>query len=349
MEKKNKHIVIITPGFPLNETESNFVTSIQLFTQEFHNNTPYKVSIISYRYPFDKGIYFWNDIPVYTFKKPRSILLRPVKWWAIFRTLLLIHRNHPIEVIQSFWLSQSAALGYWFAKYYKIKHFTTLLGQDVLQTNKFAYLLPLSKMNLISVSNNQQKLMFQNFKITPRLIPLGITENPFINQFDKTIDIIGLGSFIPLKNFELFIEVIFEINKIRPLKVVLLGDGVLRKRLEQKTEKLHLEAVIEFLGCLTYKETLCKLAQSKILLHPSQYEGFGMVFPEALQAKSMIVSQDVGCALASNNWKIANTKTQMAEACLSLLDQNFDDSQPKPLQISEMVQLYLNLYSNENI
>ena len=346
---KNKHLVILTPGFPLNETESNFVTSIQLFVQEFHDNTSYKVSIISYRHPCDKGIYFWNGIPVHTFKKPHSFFLRPIKWWTIFRTLLQIHRNHPIDVIQSFWLSQSAALGYWFTKYYKIKHFTTLLGQDVLPNNKYAYMLPLSKMNLISVSENQQKLMLQNFKTQTRLVPLGITENPCVDQFDKTIDIIGLGSFIPLKNFELFIEVIFEINKTKPLKVVLVGDGILRQRLEQKTKELQLEAVIEFLGCLTYKETLCKLAQSKILLHPSQYEGFGMVFPEALQAKSMIVSQDVGCALASNNWKIANTKTQMTEACLALLDQNFDDSQPKPLQISEMTQLYLSLYSNENI
>ena len=96
---------------------------------------------------------------------------------------------------------------------------------------------------------------------------------------------------------------------------------------------------------LNYNETISNISKSKILLHTSNHEGFGMIFAEALQCHTMIVSKEVGCAFASKNWQICKSKSEMIVACEKALSISFSAFESNPFLIEKTVENYLKVYN----
>lgn len=338
---------MLTPGFPKNEADTTCIPALQIYIKALKEISGYQISIISLHYPKTKGIYFWENIPVYTMGSS-SFLTKIGLWQKVFRTLKQIHRENPITVLHSFWLGECAFIGHWFSKKNNTKHISTLMGQDALKENLYSKILPLKKIHLITLSNFQRNTFNKNYNVQTEVIPWGIAQENFHHFPKKTIDIIGVGSLTPLKNYDLFIDVIYQINQSKPIKAVLIGEGNLREKLQEKIRFLQLEKVIDIKGELNYDETLKYISQSKILLHTSNYESFGLVFAEALQSKTMIVSKEVGCAFSSPNWVISNNESEMITACENLLLKSFTEAAKNPFTIEKTVQHYLEIYKQEN-
>lgn len=341
---KSKHIVILTPGFPKNEADTTCIPALQIYIKALKEISGYEISIISLHYPKTKGIHFWETIPVYTMGG-NPFFTKIWLWQKVFRTLKQIHGENPIAAIHSFWLGECAFIGRWFSKKNKIKHISTLMGQDALKGNLYSKILPLKKLHLITLSNFQRNTFNKNYKVQTEIIPWGIAIENFYHLPKKTNDIIGVGSLIPLKNYDLFIDVIYQINQSKSIKAILIGEGILREKLQEKIRFLQLEKVIDIKGELNYDETLKYISQSKILLHTSNYESFGLVFPEALQSKTMIVSKEVGCAFPSSNWIISSNGSEMITACENLLLNSFSEKEENPFTIKKTVQHYLEIYN----
>lgn len=344
MEKKNKHIVILTPGFPENEADTTCIPALQIYVKALREISDYEITVVSVHKPFKNTFYRWNEIPVYAIGGS-AFFSKILLWKKVYGTLKQIHREKPITVLHSFWLGECAFIGYWFSKNNHIKHLTTLMGQDVLKGNVYTRILPLKEKQLITLSNYQNDVFYENYKIKTKIIPWGICPEDFHHSTEKTIDIIGVGYLNKLKNHELFIDIIYCLNQERPIKSVLIGDGVLKEKLQEKIRQLQLEKVVELKGELSNGETLKYLSQSKILLHTSNYESFGLVFAEALQSKTMIVSKNIGCAFLSPNWVIANTETEMILACNNLLPKSFSEKEINPFMVEKSVQHYLEIYN----
>lgn len=343
MTPKNKHIVILTPGFAENETDTTCIPALQIYADALRKHSGNEVSIITLHYPKKKEAYHWNSIPVYALNGS-SFFSKILLWKKAYTILKQIHSKKKITHLHSFWLGECAFVGHWFSKRNKIDHITTLMGQDALKGNSYSKILPLKKMKLITLSGFHQKTFEDNYNIATEIIPWGVTQKK-VPSSEKTIDIIGVGSLIPLKNYALFITVIHQIHQTKPIRVVLIGDGILKRELEEKIHLHQLENVITVKGELDHESTLNYISQSKILLHTSNYESFGLVFAEALQNETMIVSKPVGCFFDSKNWTTANTKDEMADACLSLLSQSFSAEQQNSFPIEKTVEHYLNIYN----
>jgi glycosyltransferase involved in cell wall biosynthesis len=171
-----------------------------------------------------------------------------------------------------------------------------------------------------------------------------------IKNETKTIDFIGVGSLIPIKNYSLFVEVIYELNKTNPVSAVIIGEGVEFDLLAQKIKDLNPDPSgqneIKLLGLLNNEQVLNYLAQSKILLHTSNHEGFGMVFAEALQQEVMVVSTPVGSIFESPNVMLANNKSDLIKACQTMLTKTYNQQFPNPFDIEKTVEDYnMNFYN----
>lgn len=346
MESKLNHIVFLTPGFAQNEQDTTTIPAIQLYIKALKQQQPeLKITIITFHFPFTKEKYNWFDCEVMPLngknKKWRKILV----WKKAYQVLKKTNIENSISLLHSLWLGDCAFVGNLFSKKHNIRHCCTLMGQDVLPSNMFLKLLPIKKMNLICVSDFQQQQLIKTHNLQPKVISWGINSADFSYSKTKTIDIIGVGSLIPLKNYELFIDIIFEIHKKTPLKVVIIGDGIQKELLQQKIKKLQLEKVITLKGLLSYTDTLQQISQSKILLHTSNYESFGMIFAEALQCFTMLISKEVGCAFASNNWHICASKSEMIVACQKALSASFSEFENNPFLIEKTVENYLKVYN----
>jgi glycosyltransferase involved in cell wall biosynthesis len=350
--KSDRHIVILTPGFPKNEKDENCMPYMHVFIEYLNANYKgYYVSIITLQYPHHEIEYSWNNIPVYGCgghdrKFPRRILtwLRCLKY---FKRINAIKRVH---IIHSFWLNECAWLGNHLSKKYNTKHLCTLMGQDVKRPNIYFNLLPLRQMHLVAVSNFQKKVFFEQTGLQAAVvIPWGINPNSeFINNSNPDIDVLGVGSLLPIKNYTLFIELIKDLKKDYPsLKTVLIGDGPDKKKLVERIKALDLENTISLPGTLPRKEVLGLMLQSKVLLHTSKYESFGYVFSEALASGMSIVSFEVGIAQHAKGWKVCHSYEEMIEALKFFIKENrMPRKLPVEYTIEETANKYIEIYNS---
>lgn len=89
-----------------------------------------------------------------------------------------------------------------------------------------------------------------------------------------------VGRYNKQKNHSFLIDIFKEIHKIDSDSILLLiGDGDLRKEIEDKVNRLNLQSSVRFLGVRDDVPQLLKA--SDLLLFPSYYEGLSVVLVEA--------------------------------------------------------------------
>lgn len=107
-----------------------------------------------------------------------------------------------------------------------------------------------------------------------------------------------VGRFNPQKNHEFLIDIFNEIyKKDKDTVLLLIGDGYLKKKIEEKVNKLGLDENVKFLGV---REDITELMQAMdLFLFPSQFEGLAVVMVEA-QAAGLKVITSTGVTTESN-------------------------------------------------
>ncbi len=349
MKNKPKHIVLLTPGFPENEEDSTTIPALQIYVKALKESNPkFDIKVITFQYPFLSKEYNWFGVSVFPLNG-RNIRTKKLKVWKKAKQLLdKINEEKQIDIIHSFWLGECALIGQKFTKKHNIKHFVTAMGQDVTKNLFFKLFLKnkLKNTQIITLSKNHQRDLITNYGLNSNIISWGINPENFPKQQEKTIDILGVGSLVEVKNFSFFIQIIAKLNKqIKNLKVEIIGNGDLEMYLKNEYLYLNLKDVITFKGELPRKNVLEKMAKSKILLHTSSFESFGMVFLEALQSNMKIVSFDVGFAKKSSNWFVCKTEDEMLKNLQKILI-NFQIKKVTSIHTIENTVLnYLKIYN----
>lgn len=324
MIDENKTLVILTPGFPGSEADSTCLPMQQLFIKSLKENYPnFKIIVISFHYPFHKKNYDWFGIPVISLGgKNRK---GPVTWMLRLQAnavLRKINSEHKITTLVSFWYGEAALAGHRFAKQNHLKHYCWILGQDARKGNKYVKKAGLNAGELIALSDHLRDEFEKNYSIKPQHVITPGVDIAFLNEDTaiRDIDIIGTGSLIPLKQFDIFVRMIFEIKKQLPsVKAVLIGDGPEKEKLQALINNLGLQQNIELTGQLAHKGVLKMMQRSKILLHPSSYEGYSGVCQEALGAGAQVVSFCRAMNYEIENWHIVTGQDEMKNKLISVL------------------------------
>lgn len=270
---------------------------------------------------------------------------KPLLWLNVVNSAKAINRKTKIDVIHSFWFGECAMLGNYLSKKMKCPHICTLMGQDVKSTNRYLKRLIDKKIKIVALSENQANdfTKLTNRKVD-EIIPWGIGDQP-VNNSERDIDFLGVGSLISLKNYSLLIKTVEEVKKIFPkVSCKIIGDGSELSKLKLLTEDRGLKKNIEFTGLLNRKEIFKLMQRSKILLHPSKFEGFGYVFAEALANGMNIVSFNLGAAQKNIKWFIANDEQDFIVISQKLLSTklNFEPINLFPLE--KTVEHYASIY-----
>lgn len=111
---------------------------------------------------------------------------------------------------------------------------------------------------------------------------------------------ISIGNFLPLKGFTLGLEA-FAIalqqennGQLRNAEYWLVGDGPDFHRLQNLSNRLGIESRVKFWGRLSREETLKKLVECQVLVHPSLHDSGGWVCLEAMAAGRPVICLDLG-------------------------------------------------------
>lgn len=339
-------VLWLSPGFPANEQDQNCLPTLQLLAQEMISQG-LDLQVITLGYPFHKVPYQWHGIPVisgYGFNKQ---WFRWYNWLRVVRYALEAHKTQKFDVIHSFWLGPSWLIGRFLQSRWKIPHYTTLMGQDVLSANKYRHFLQNGK-NLVAVSRFQQDVFEISNQITAaHSIPWGINQAEIPDKLPekRPVDLLGCGAFIPLKNWSLWLQVVAEVAKQRPgLRAELIGNGVDKPALEKQIRLLGLEQQLSLSGHLPRHQVLERMQNSKILLHTSNFESYGFVLAEAVMCGCRVISTPVG--IAPEFPGMAFPAEKLAEQVLLALDRPMPQEATLPYTMQDTAKAYVRLYQS---
>ncbi len=353
MKAEQPVLVILSPGFPANEADTTCLTSQQNLVRSINKIAPsLKIIIVSFQYPFVDATYQWYGNTVISLNgQNKGKLSRLLLWRKAWLRLKKIQRENKVTGLLSFWGGECALVGKYFGIRNHIPHYCWILGQDAKAQNKYIkYIKPLAE-QLIALSDFLQDEFFRNHGIMPKqVIPNGIEPTAFPNRsFHKTIDVLGVGSLIPLKRYDLFVELVHRLKQSIPgINAMICGKGPEEAHLRALILKYSLEENLILEGELSHPEILRMMQETKVLLHPSSYEGFSTVCLEALYAGANVVSFCSPMKMLIDNWHIVTTPETMQQKTLSLLKNDIaDDQKIMPFSMDETARAILQLFGNK--
>lgn len=350
MKNNPQVLVILTPGFPENDLDTSCLPFLQSLIRTINKDFSFiKIIVLSFQYPFTSGEYLWNDNTVFSFAgRNKGKFSRRLLWFRVWRKLKKIKNENNLIGLFSLWLGECALIGHDFGKSFGIPHHCWIAGQDAKSKNKFVTKIKPSSDELIAISDFIADEFFKNYLIRPvHVIPNGIECELFENiSYQRTIDVLGAGSLIPLKRYDIFIDCIFQIKKTLPhICSIIAGKGQQALALQRKIRGRDLENNIILNGEMEHQNLLCLMQQSKIFLHPSCYEGFSMVCLEALYAGCHVISF---CKPMNNdfeNWHIVKTEEEMIEKAREILSQpDVEYQSVMPYSINQTAKSVMKLY-----
>lgn len=342
--------MILSPGFPENEEDTTCLSHLQTFIRAIQRARPdLTLIILTFQYPFFSKEYLWNGIRVISFgNKYNNRALNLFTGLRVWLSLKRLNKGYQIIGLLSFWFGKCALVGSDFAKKYNYKHYCWVLGQDAKPANKYLKKVKPGSESLIIVSDFIAQSLYKNYGIRPlHIIPMGI-EPALFNTEDtpRDIDILGVGSLTALKQYTVFLEVITLLKvKLPGIKAAICGEGPQTELLVSMVKTLGIENNISFIGSIPHVEALAIMKKAKILLHPSNYEGFSTVCMEALYAGAKVISFIKPMAFDIQNWHIAADKKEMANIAVNILQDTQTEYQPGlPYAVYDCAKAITNLF-----
>jgi len=348
---KPETLIILTPGFPKDEADSTCVPPQQLFVKALRAVAPaLNIIVLTFQYPFFSAEYSWHGVKVISFGTDKdNRFYRRFTLIRVLRTLKKLHKEHRIIGLLSFWFGKCAYAGNVFAKKHVLQHYSWILGQDAKAGNKYFKKVRPQADSLIALSDFIVREFKKNYSVRPEhIVPVGIDTRLFTQIENKRdIDILGVGSLIPLKQYDVFLEMIHFLKEFYPdIKAVICGGGIEKLRLKNMAERMDLAENVSFAGITPHNEVLELMQRSKILLHTSAYEGFGAVCLEALYAGAHVVSFVKPMNREIKNWHHAGDKEDMALKLKDLMsDRKLRHEHILPYPIEDNAKAMLNLFN----
>ena len=276
----------------------------------------HEVHFISYRQPvrlntFSKNIFYHevsvSDYPLFTYSPYELALTSMLVDVVKFEKLDLLHVHYAIPHASAAYLAQQILKD----EGIEIPFITTLHGTDITLVGKDPSFEPvitfaINKSNAVtSVSDSLRKDTLEHFKVNREIqvIPnficldeyktpkgLGDRKNEFAPNGEKII--IHISNFREVKRVPDVVKVFTEIRKIMPAKLIFVGDGPEKSKVEHMCRESGVCSDIKFLG--SQKNTKEFLAISDLFILPSETESFGLAALEAMACNVPVISSNTG-------------------------------------------------------
>jgi glycosyltransferase involved in cell wall biosynthesis len=343
-----KCLVILTPGFPSDESDTTCLPAVQNFIRAITKfNTDRDLIVLAFQYPYEKRTYTWHGVKVISLGgKNRAGILRMFTWLKAYLELKKIYGQYAQTGLLSLWITECALVAKYFSRGKKIKNYVWVQGRDALKSNKYVKRIRPAPESVIAISQFNQEVFYKNHNIQPgHVIENGVDREafPLLNSGERPIDIMGAGSLTAGKNYRLFLEVIGELKKTFPhIKCVIAGDGPEKDRLAETARSLGLGNVT-FAGLLSHDKVLGLMNNAKIFLHPSDYEGNSSSVIEALYSGCRVIVRQPLSNASVKNLDVVVSKSELirsVEKALTnhaqperVLFNSMDDSAKKILQL----------------
>lgn len=252
---------------------------------------------------------------------PLAILQLPFFLIAEFLTVLRVLKREKIDVINSHWMIPQGLICTIVKAVTGVVHIATVHAAGVFLLKRLgapgrmlARFIETRSDKILPVSlyiKSEVKLLTSGLK-DYSVIPMGVDGDKFFKHPDKREDFrlrLGLedkftflfvGKFAEKKGIPVLLESGRILKSKRDnFKIVIIGGGILEKKLKAMTEALGLDSVVEFKGWIKNNELPSFYAASDIVVVPSIFdskgetEGMPVVVNEALAAGAPVIASNI--------------------------------------------------------
>ncbi len=276
----------------------------------------HKVHFISYQQPVKLDLYCNNlfyhevkvsDYPLFDYQPYELVLTSKLVDVVKFEKLDILHVHYAIPHASAAYMAQHILE----KEGIHIPFITTLHGTDITLVGKDASFesvitFAINESNAVTaVSESLKRDTYKHFKVTRniKVIPnfICIDEYKKINNTEalrKTFApngekvMVHVSNFRPVKRVQDVIKVFDIVRKQIQVKLILVGDGPERHKMEELCRELHACDSITFLGKVRDTEHI--LASSDLFILPSESESFGLAALEAMATKVPVISTNTG-------------------------------------------------------
>ena len=268
-------------------------------------NQPVRLDFLSHKLHFHRVII--EEYPLFQYQPYELALSSKMVEVVEKYQLEVLHVHYAIPHAYAAYMAKQMLL----EKGIHIKVVTTLHGTDITlvgshPTYKTAVEFSINNSDVVTaVSNNLKRTTNQLFKIKK---DIQVVYNFIdIEKYSKAEEqeckrgalaepneriLTHISNFRPVKRVEDVIKVFYEVQKVIPSKLLMIGEGPEREKAEILAKKLGIKNNVFFLGNST--EIVKILCYSDVFLLPSQTESFGLAALEAMAAKTAIISTNTG-------------------------------------------------------
>jgi glycosyltransferase involved in cell wall biosynthesis len=145
----------------------------------------------------------------------------------------------------------------------------------------------------------------------------------------KDVDVLFVGNLVAVKRLDRLLQAIALLRQRRPdLRVSVVGDGVLRRELEEHAERLGLSGQVRFEGARPFEEIVRWLRRARLLVMTSENEGLPQAMIEAMSCGVPVVIADTGdvTTLARHGENAWIVSSPTAEAFADAIDRLLGDA-----------------------
>lgn len=297
---------------------------------------------------------------------------------ALASKMVSVVKNEKLDLLHVHYAIPHASAAYMAKQILKtegiyIPVITTLHGTDITLVGKDASYEPVVTFSInqsdgvTSVSEDLKRETYQFFKITneieviPNFIDLEKFKKQKKDHFKKAICphgealIVHTSNFRKVKRIKDVVDVFYNIHKVIPAKLLMIGDGPERSKAEKQAHDLDIAADIRFLGKQEAIEEVLSVAD--LFLMPSEKESFGLAALEAMACEVPVISSNTGGLPELNVQGVTGFLSNvgdiedMTRKSLFVLDKNnlpkFKENalqRAKEFDITKILPLYENYY-----
>ncbi len=148
---------------------------------------------------------------------------------------------------------------------------------------------------VVFVSRGDEQIAKEDHLLRPR-DPYEVIYNgcPISEPDEATprFDVAYLGRLVPDKNTIILPDILLAMRPARPT-LCIIGGGEVEAALRDRVERAGLSDQVTFLGILPHRDALRRLAQARVMIFPSRWEGLPVSIIEAMHRGIPVVCSDI--------------------------------------------------------
>lgn len=202
----------------------------------------------------------------------------------------------PILLLRLLGLHQIIATAHTAADIYPSLRLVHFIQQHCVRA--FTCITELAERSFFGTSQlytEQTQLKKRNHFTIYNALPAGISISQQAKSKDKPLTIGAVSRLENIKGMDLVVPAFAQVKAYHPeMQLLIVGDGSLRKQMEEQVHKAGLEEAVEFAGRQPQEKLSSYYDRIDILLMPSRSEGFGLTAIEGMAHGCVVVAARTG-------------------------------------------------------